>query len=205
MVYVGAQAFDAAHAPYRLLNERGRHVYQALFAAKGGIYFYNTQTRQLERAGDDPFAAGGYTELSPYVYTDGRQVLFLRAQESWARSSRGGGGGLISRSTLINRLQDEPDGEWKKLGVVYHDFGTVWQKGEALYYLDELGPTQLVFNPIYRILDRSAADFLLRSQETRQITAADIRKLIRDGKLAVPQHENVLEAKTRYRKIFSIF
>ncbi|APX78444.1 Uncharacterised protein [Achromobacter insolitus] len=205
MVYVGAQAFDAAHAPYRLLNERGRHVYQALFAAKGGIYFYNTQTRQVERAGDDPFAAGGYTELSPYVYTDGRQVLFLRAQESWARSSRGGGGGLISRSTLINRLQDAPDGEWKKLGVVYHDFGTVWQKGEALYYLDELGPTQLVFNPIYRILDRSAADFLLRSQETRQITAADIRKLIRDGKLAVPQHETVLEAKTRYRKIFSIF
>lgn len=205
MVYVGAQPFDAAHAPYRLLNEQGRHVYQALFASKDGIYFYNTQTRQVERAGDDPFASGGFTELSPYVYTDGRQVLFLRAQESWARSSRGGGGGLISRSTLINRLQGEPDGEWKKLGVVYHHFGTVWQKGDTLYYLDELGPTQLVSHAIYQILDRSAADFLLRSQETRQITAADIRKLIRDGKMAVPQYETVLEAKTRYRKVFSIF
>lgn len=54
-------------------------------------------------------------------------------------------------------------------------------------------------------MDRDAADFLLRSQETRQITAADIRKLVRAGKLAVPQYETVLEAKTRYRKVFSIF
>ncbi|MBO1015750.1 DKNYY domain-containing protein [Achromobacter sp. SD115] len=205
MVYVGAQPFDAAHAPYRLLNEQGRHVYHALFATKDGIYFYNTQTRQVERAGDDPFASGAYIELSPYVYTDGRQALFLRAQEAWARNSRGSGGGLVSRSTLINRLEAAPDGEWKKLGAVYHGFGTVWQKGDTLYYLDELGPTQLVSNPIYQILDRSTADFLLRSQETRQITAADIRKLIRAGKLAVPQHETVLEAKTRYRKVFSIF
>jgi len=205
MVYVGAQPFDAAQAPYRLLNERGRHVYQALFAGRNGIYFYNTQTREQERAGDDPFASGSFTELSPYVYTDGKQVLFLQARESWARSSRGGGGGLVSRSTLINRLQGEPAGEWKKLGEVYHGFGTVWQKGDALYYFDELGPTQLVFDPIYRILDRAAADFLLGSQETRQIRTADIRKLIRDGKLAVPPYEGVLEAKTRYRKVFSIF
>ncbi|KGD90489.1 hypothetical protein JL37_21360 [Achromobacter sp. RTa] len=205
MVYVGAQPFDAAHAPYRLLSEQGRHVYQALFRGKDGMYFYNTQTRQVERAGDDPYASGTYTALSPYVYTDGRQVLFLQAREVWARSSRGSGGGLVSRSTLINRLEGAPGGEWQQRGVVYHNFGTVWQKGDALYYLDELGPSQLVFHPVYRILDRAAADFLLRSQETRQITTADIRKLIRDGKLAAPQSETVLEAKTRYRKIFSIF
>jgi hypothetical protein len=205
MVYVGAQPFDAAHAPYRLRSEHGRHVYQALFSGKDGMYFYNTQTRQVERAGDDPYASGAYTALSPYVHTDGRQVLFLLAREAWARTSRGGGGELISRSTLINRLEGAPDGEWKKRGVVYHDFGAVWQKGETLYYLDELGPSQLVFHPIYQILDRAAADFLLRSQETRQITTADIRKLIRDGKLAAPQSETVLEAKTRYRKVFSLF
>ena len=205
MVYVGAQPFDAAHAPYRLINEKGRHVYQALFASKDGLYFYNTQTRQLERAGDDPFASGAYAELSPYVYSDGAQTLFLRAEEVWARSTRGGGGGLVSRSTLVNRLRDAPDGAWVKRGVVYHNFGTVWQKGGTLYYFDEMGPSQLISNPIYQILDPVAADFLLRSQETRQITADDIRKLIRGGKLAVPQYETVLEAKTRYRKIFSIF
>ena len=205
MVYVGAQPFDAAHAPYRLINEKGRHVYQALFASKDGLYFYNTQTRQLERAGDDPFASGAYAELSPYVYSDGAQTLFLRAEEAWARSTRGSGGGLVSRSTLVNRLRDAPDGAWVKRGVVYHNFGTVWQKGGTLYYFDEMGPSQLISNPIYQILDPVAADFLLRSQETRQITADDIRKLIRGGKLAVPQYETVLEAKTRYRKIFSIF
>lgn len=205
MVYVGAQPFDAAHAPYRLLTEKGRYVYQALFISKDGIYFHNTQTRQLERAGDDPFAAGGYTALSPYVYSDGRQVLFLQAKEAWARSTRGSGGGLVSRSTLINRLQDMPDGEWTKLGTVYHDFGTVWRKGSTLYYFDELGPSQLIHSPIYQILDRAAADVLLRSQETRQITVADIRKLIREGKMAVPESDAVLEAKTRYRKIFSLF
>ena len=205
MVYVGAQPFDAAHAPYRLLSEHGRHVYQALFRSKDGIYFYNSQTRQVERAGDDPLASGAYVALSPYVYTDGRQTLFLQAQEAWARNSRGGGGGLVSRSTLINQLTDAPAGEWKKRGVVYHNFGTVWQKGETLYYLDELGPTQLISHSIYQIMDRGAAEFLLGSQETRQITANDIRKLIRAGKLAVPQNETVLEAKTRYRKVFSIF
>ena len=65
MVYVGAQPFDAAHAPYRLINEKGRHVYQALFASKDGLYFYNTQTRQLERAGDDPFASGRMPSCRP--------------------------------------------------------------------------------------------------------------------------------------------
>lgn len=205
MVYVGAQPFDAAHAPYRLLNEHGRHVYQALFRSKDGIFFYNTQTRQVERAGDDPLASRTYTALSPYVYTDGKQTLFLQAQEVWARNSRGGGGGLVSRSTLVNQLADAPAGEWIKRGVVYHNFGTVWQKGEKLYYLDELGPSQLISHSIYQIMDRGAADFLLSSQETRQITAADIRKLVRAGKLAVPQYEAVLEAKTRYRKVFSIF
>ena len=109
------------------------------------------------------------------------------------------------RATLVNRLRDAPDGAWVKRGVVYHNFGTVWQKGGTLYYFDEMGPSQLISNPIYQILDPVAADFLLRSQETRQITADDIRKLIRGGKLAVPQYETVLEAKTRYRKIFSIF
>ena len=33
------------------------------------------------------------------------------------------------------------------------------------YYLDELGATQLIYSPIYRILDPMAADFLLRSQQ----------------------------------------
>ena len=60
-----AQPFDAAHAPYRLINEKGRHVYQALFASKDGLYFYNTQTRQLERAGDDPFASGRMSSCRP--------------------------------------------------------------------------------------------------------------------------------------------
>ena len=64
---------------------------------------------------------------------------------------------------------------------MYHNFGTVWQKGGTLYYFDEMGPSQLISNPIYQILDPVAADFLLRSQETRQITADDIRKLIRGG------------------------
>lgn len=111
----------------------------------------------------------------------------------------------MSRSTLVNRLRDAPDGAWIKRGVVYHNFGTVWQKGGTLYYFDEMGPSQLISSPIYQILDPVAADFLLRSQETRQIKADDIRKLIRGGRLAVPQYETVLEAKTRYRKIFSIF
>ena len=186
-------------------QRKGRHVYQALFASKDGLYFYNTQTRQLERAGDDPFASGAYVELSPYVYSDGTQTLFLKAEEAWARSTRGSGGGLVSRSTLVNRLRDAPDGAWIKRGVVYHNFGTVWQKGGTLYYFDEMGPSQLISSPIYQILDPVAADFLLRSQETRQIKADDIRKLIRGGRLAVPQYETVLEAKTRYRKIFSIF
>jgi hypothetical protein len=203
MVYVGAQAFDAARAPYRLISEKGGHVNQALFAGQDGIYFYNSQTRQVERAGDDPFASGAFTALSPFVFSDGRQVLFLRGKESWNRSRSGGG--LISRSTLIYRLPDTAGGPWQKLGDVYHRFGSVWRQGDALYYFDEMGATQLVFSPIYRILDPAAADFLLRSQQTLQIRADDIRKLIRDGKMAAIEGEAILEAKTRYRKSWGLF
>ncbi|MBB1626794.1 DKNYY domain-containing protein [Achromobacter sp. UMC71] len=203
MVYVGAQAFDAAHAPYRLLSDEGRHVNQALFAGRDGIYFYNSQTRQVERAGDDPFASGSFTALSPYVFSDGKQVLFLKGNESWYKTrSRGG---LISRSTLVYRMALAPGGQWQKLGDVYHRFGSVWRHGDALYYFDELGSSQLVFSPMYRILDPAAADFLLRSQQTLQIRADDIRKLIRDGKMAAVDGEAVLEAKTRYRKSWGIF
>lgn len=203
MVYVGAQAFDAAHAPYRLLSDKGRHVNQALFAGRDGIYFYNSQTLQIERAGDDPFASGAFTALSPYVFSDGKQVLFLKGNESWYKTrSRGG---LISRSTLIYRMKLAPGGSWQKLGDVYHRFGSVWRHGEALYYFDELGSSQLVFSPMYRILDPAAADFLLRSQQTLQIRADDIRKLIREGKMAAIEGEAVLEAKTRYRKSWGIF
>lgn len=203
LVYAGKLAFDAAHAPYRLLSEQGRHVNQALFAGNDGIYFFNNQTRQVERAGDDPFAGKAFTAMSPYVFSDGKQVLFLRGRESWSKSRSGGG--LVSRSTLIYRLMDAPAGEWKKLGDVYHRFGSVWQNGTALYYFDELGATQLVFSPIYRIVDRATADFLLRSQETLQIRADDIRKLIKDEKMVAPQYEEVLEAKTRYRKFWGLF
>lgn len=204
MVYLGAMAFDPAHAPYRLLNEAGAHVLHALFASKDGIYFYNSEKRVVERAGDDPFAAGGFTALSPYVFWDGRQLLFLKGKEVWSRSR--GGGGLLSRSTLILRFKDAPTGQWVKLGDVYHGFGSVWRNGDALYYLDELGATQLIYSPIYRILDPMAADFLLRSQQTRQIKADDIRKLVHSGKLAVPESDELLEAKTRYRSgVLSIF
>lgn len=203
MVYVGTQAFDAAHAPYRLLSEDGQHVNQALFAGRDGIYFYNGQKQRMERAGDDPFASGGFTALSPFVFSDGKQVLFLKGAESWSSSRVGGG--LISRSTLIKRLKAAPGGEWKKLGDVYHRFGSVWQNGDQQYYLDQTGSSQLVFSPIYRIMDRETADFLLRSQQTLDIRMDDIRKLIRAGKLAAPVSDEVLEAKVRYRGFLSWF
>lgn len=112
----------------------------------------------------------------------------------------------MSRSTLVLRMKDAPTGQWTKLGDVYHGFGSVWRHGDALYYLDELGATQLIYSPIYRILDHKAADFLLRSQQTRQIKADDIRKLVHGGTLAVPAFDEVLEAKTRYRRgLLSLF
>ncbi len=204
MVYLGALAFDRAHAPYRLLSEAGRHMLHALFAGKDGIYFYNSEKRVVERAGDDPFAAGGFTALSPYVFWDGRQLLFLKGKAVWNRSRTGGR--LISRSTLILRMKDAPAGQWTRLGGVYHDFGSVWRNGDALYYLDELGPDQLIPSAIYRILDPMAADFLLRSRQTRQIKTDDIRNLVRSGKLAAPESDEVLEAKTRYRRgVLSFF
>ncbi|MFY1919099.1 hypothetical protein ACOTDL_04910 [Achromobacter xylosoxidans] len=46
----------------------------------------------------------------------------------------------------------------------------------------------------------------MRSQQTRQIKADDIRKLVHGGTLAVPAFDEVLEAKTRYRRgLLSLF
>ena len=202
MVYIGAQAFARNGAPYKLINERGAHTHHEMFSSADGIYVFDKQQRKLKRVGKNPFASGNFIALSPYVFSNGKRTLFFGATESWGSSSRGGHGGLISRSTLVRELGSSGRGPWEKLGDVYHDFGSVWRNGSDLYYFDNLGSSQLVRSSVYRIADSATADALIQTMETMTVSADDIRKLIRDGKLMVPPSSNILEATSCYRSWF---
>ena len=162
---------DQRERPARLpgaVRQQGRPVFLQHADAAAGT------------GGRRSFRLGAYAELSPYVYSDGAQTLFLRAEEVWARSTRGSGGGLVSRprwSTGCGRAGRRVDQARRRVSQLRHGVA----EGRHALLLRRDGAIAAYLQPDLPDPDPVAADFLLRSQETRQITADDIRKLIRGG------------------------
>lgn len=193
-VYAADLPFDGSNQPYRLLTRDSRHVYHFLFRGRDGIFYYDVVSDEVKRAGDDPFHAGNFTALSPYVFWNGKTLLYLQGAERWG-SQRSPG--LISRSTHVFQLAAPLAGDWQKTGDVRGGvFGAIWQNGASFWYFDEIGDTLRKTGPIYRIADRATAQALLEPG----ISSSDIRALLKQKKLSVPAHESRLEATTRYRE-----
>ena len=99
MVNVNGQGFDESKAPYQRLGLHLKHANQALFVSKNGLYFYDTEAKKVERAGDNRFENNQFQEIAPDVFTSGNKVYFLKATEQRTRKS-----GLQSRTTHLLEL-----------------------------------------------------------------------------------------------------
>ena len=199
-VYAADLPFDSTHQPYYPLTRAEQHIYHLLFTSRDGLFYYDGQSGEVKRMGDNIFthgdtaATGDFTALSPYIFWDGQHLLYLQASERWGSRRNPG---LISRSTHIYQFMDELTGEWQKIGDVRGGvFGSLWQNGASLWYFDLTGDTLTDSGPIYRIADRETLALL----QPADIGTSVIRKLVRNGKLTPPAHRELLQAKTVYRK-----
>ncbi|WP_083391949.1 DKNYY domain-containing protein [Epilithonimonas lactis] len=202
MVYVDGKPFDESKAPYRLLGMSLEHAYQALFVSKDALYFYNTETEEVERAGDNPFQDNQFREIAPDVFTSGNKIYFLKATESWARNR-----GLQSRTTHLLELKGVQAASLKKISHPDSQQGSVWQAGNRYFYFDDLGSSQLMVSSIYEIKDINA----LKSLASAGRVGPDaIRNLSRTNKITEAESETILKAKTDknnewYRSYWLIF
>ena len=52
-VFLEEYTFDKKYLPYQVLGEESNHIRDLLFASKDGIFFYNSETKEQERVGDN--------------------------------------------------------------------------------------------------------------------------------------------------------
>ncbi|MBE0391733.1 DKNYY domain-containing protein [Flavobacterium sp. PL002] len=192
-VFIGNISFDKQNAPYKVVSKYGNHVNHALFLSKNGVFYYNNQNKNIEKAGENPFLNGNFTEIAPLIFSDGKKTLYLESGSIWhnSRSNKS----LASRSTYIFQLDENLQANWVKIGIVSnHHYASVWKNGDAYFYFDELGDTQLIFHSIYKIKDQSTLQKLLADD----IKIDKIRQLKRDKALVPVNKTKILEAKTKY-------
>ncbi|WP_431292421.1 DKNYY domain-containing protein [Pedobacter sp. P26] len=195
MVYVNDLPFDKQYSPYNILSLNGAHVYHALFLSKHGIFYFDKKKRKVLRFKDNPFDGGNFREIAPLIFSDGHQILYTEASQIWGGNKNPG---LKSESTHIYRLDEPTTGNWQKIGMVGGSYGSVWKNGNAYYYFDELGDSQLIPQTIYRITDQHAVAALFAPQ----IRTDDIRKLVDTGGLLKVKRTELIEVETGFSKGF---
>lgn len=196
MVFSANLPFDAANKPYAPLTRGGEHIYHVLFTSKNGIFFYDTQNRKVKRAGENIFASADFSALSPYIFWDGKRLIYLQASEE--RRKGKSGWSLVSRSTNILQLTEPVADDWQKLGDTRSGvFGSVWRNGTSLWYFatSSFGSRLTKSGPLYHIADNATAEAL----QQPDISSDDIEALFKQEKLYPPSHQKLLEAKTKYK------
>ena len=189
--------FDREKSPYKVLGNKGNHMYNMIFVNNEGIYYYDNQEKKEKRAGDNIFI-GNLEEVSPNIFTDDENIYYFHAYSIWSKR-KGGGGGLASRNTEIYYL-DKKEG-WKKISDVGSGvYGSVWQKGDKYYYFDNLGISQLIDNAIYEITDMGTLEELRSSQNDRVI-----KELIEDEKLIKVEGEKKIKIVEKYKGNWDYF
>lgn len=188
-VFVDGLEFDRSKAPYRLLGQNLEHANQALFAAKDGIYFYNAEKEEVERAGKNPFVQSQFEEIAPDVFRSGKAVYYLKAIENWSNKR-----GLRGRKTMVARLENVDAADLKKVPQENLRSGEIWQANDRYFYFDDLGSGQLMSSAIYEIKDLAT----LQNMRSSDLRTDDFRKLRNSGQLKEPQHEATLTAVTKY-------
>ena len=181
-VFMEDYSFDREKAPYKALGNEGGHLNNLVFINKEGIYYYDNEEKQQERAGDNIFK-GKIEEINPNIFTDDENLYYFHAYDVWRKSKHDKG--LDSRNTEIYSLGKKD--AWEKIEDINNGvYGSIWQKGNKYYYFDNLGIHQLINNTIYEITDKETLAFL-RNNHTK------LRELIRSEKLIPVKGEKKVE------------
>ena len=189
--------FDEKYIPYQVLGIDSAHVKDLLFASKDGIFFYNSETKEQERAGDNIFK-GKITNILSSVISDDKNIYYLHSYDIYRkkRTKHGYIDILVSKNIGIFSLGEKKN--WEKIKDI--DSGTtgqVWRKGNKYYYFDNLGVHQLIDDVVYEIVDNASLKYLL---ETNDIYGNTIREFVRDKKLIAFKGEEVTTASIKYKE-----
>ena len=189
--------FDKKYIPYQILGIGSDHVEDLLFVSKDGIFFYNPETKEQERVGDNIFK-GKIENILPSVISDDKNIYYLHSYDILRKSRPSSRHAhiLVSKNIGIFSLGEKKD--WEKIKDI--DSGTtgqVWKKGNKYYYFDDLGHSQAIDDVVYEIIDNASLKYLLG---TNNIYSSTIRELINNKKLIVFKGEEVSTASIKYKE-----
>ena len=189
--------FDKKYIPYQILGIGSAHVKDLLFVSKDGIFFYNPETKEQERVGDNIFK-GKIENILPSVISDDKNIYYLHSYDILRkrRPSSRHAHILVSKNIGIFSLGEKKD--WEKIKDI--DSGTtgqVWKKGNKYYYFDDLGVGQTIDDVVYEIVDYASLKYLLG---TNNINSSTIRELINNKKLIAFKGEEVSTASIKYKE-----
>ena len=196
-VFLEDYPFDMEKAPYRVLGNKGNHIYDLLFVNNEGVYFYDDQAKKQKRAGDNIFA-GKIEEVNPNVFTDDKNIYYLQSYDVKKRKKSSYVDILVSKNIGVFYLGEKKN--WEKIkdidsGII----GQVWKENNKYYYFDNLGEHQIVDNVIYEISDEGTLQELLNSEN---ISSDKIREIINTKKLLPIRGKEVLTAAVKYKKSY---
>ncbi|WP_339061893.1 DKNYY domain-containing protein [Fusobacterium animalis] len=189
--------FDKKYIPYQILGIGSAHVKDLLFVSKDGIFFYNSETKEQERAGDNIFK-GKVENILSSVISDDKNIYYLHSYDVLRKRRRSSRHAhiLVSKNIGIFSLGEKKD--WEKIKDI--DSGTtgqVWKKGNKYYYFDDLGVGQTIDDVVYEIVDYASLKYLLG---TNNINSSTIRELINNKKLIAFKGEEVSTASIKYKE-----
>ena len=189
--------FNKKYIPYQVLGIDSGHVKDLVFVSKDGIFFYNFETKEQERAGDNIFK-GKITNILSSVISDDKNIYYLQSYNIYKkkRTKHGYRDILVSKNIGIFSLGEKKD--WEKIKDI--DSGTtgqVWRKGNKYYYFDDLGVDQLIDDVVYEIKDNRTLEKLL---DIKYISADEIREFVRDKKLIAFKGEELTTASIKYKE-----
>ena len=198
-VFIEDYSFDREKAPYKVIGNKGNHLYNLVFVNNEGIYYYDNQKKKQLRAGDNIFV-GNVEELSPNVFTDDENIYYFHAYEVQKKLKHSSGYVLASRNTVIYSLGKKD--AWEKVNDIESGtVGSIWKKENKYYYFDNLGIFQLIDNAIYEIRDKETLEYLLNYNEG----SSKIRELIENEKLIKIEGEKKIEIRVKYTTFFLSF
>ena len=193
-VFNGTYRFDEKYAPYQVIGNNSGHAYSMLFAAKDGVFYYNSKTGKLDRMGDNPFK-GKVKALSDNIFCDEENMYYLKAYEVIRYAKHRIPKLLIYHTHLVSFGKKTG---WEKIGDLSQGIvGSLWYKNGLYYYFDNLGKSQLVNDTVYKITDKSVANELLASskdKEPNRISVERIRKIIADKKMEPISGDTIFDA-----------
>ena len=205
-VFIGDYSFDREKAPYEVIGNNGNTLYNLIFVAKDGIYYYDSEKKKQLKAGNNIFI-GNIEEITPNIFTDDENIYYFSAY-SVRSGSRKSLGELLSRNTDIYYL-DKKDG-WEKVKDIREaSIGSIWKKGNKYYYFNNLGIFHFTDNAIYEISNKETLNYLLSkaNDETDDIKSEDltaintdyIEELIKNEKLIAVSGEKKMTITIKYK------